>query len=487
MLFVKSTDGVWDSPHASRADVEQGPAQVPASESGPRGGDLPPPAGGGGGPLVHSIALATWALFVGIGLLLVGAGLFGTLISVRAELDGFGSLVIGLISAAYYGGFLAGSRLTLRLLHEVGHIRVYAALASTFAAAIVLAGMTAGPWSWIALRFVAGACLAGQYVVAESWLNQLVTSRSRARLLSRYTVLTVVAFGIGQLWFTRLDPTAVTGFGIAAVLIALAVTPVALSVDARPPTIAQPVHLPLRELFGIAPTGAITSTLVGIAHGAFLGLGAVYAARSGLSIGQIGLFVLMPTLGSLLLSIPISSLSDRRDRRLVGVLAAAAAVGAAAMLLLLGPDTAGGFVAMAVLGGVSYPLYTIAGAYTNDWVPEATLTAVASHLVMLFGIGALVGPLLASILMAALGADGYVWAVLGAHVVIVTFLLVRILQHPAAERAKPWNAVNISGRALYLPSTVVSLGRRMRPQAWRAPRPTPPRCSGRGDGDGPDR
>ena len=442
---------------------------------------------------MHSLALATWALFVGIGLLLVGAGLFGTLISVRSELDGFGAVLIGLISAAYYAGFLAGSRLTLRLLRDVGHIRVYAALASTFAAAIITAGLIPGPVPWILLRFVAGACLAGQYVVAESWLNQLVTSRSRARLLSRYTVLTVVAFGLGQLWFTRVDPTAITGFGIAAVLIALAVTPVALSVDATPPAIARPAHLPMRELFGIVPTGAITSTLVGVAHGAFLGLGAVYATRSGLSLGQIGLFVLMPTVGSLVLSIPMSSLSDTRDRRLVGAVAATIASLAAVGLLIVGPDEPAGFVAMAVLGGMSYPLYTIAGAYTNDWVPEDTLTAVAGHLVMLFGIGALVGPIMASTLMALLGADGYVWAIIGAHAVIALFLLVRIVQHPAAVRAKPWNAVNIAGRALYLPSTVVSLGRRVRLQSWRTPRPRPERDPrrgttrrpGRGDPDRP--
>ncbi len=434
----------------------------------------------GSGPLVHSLALATWALFVGIGMLLVGAGLFGTLISVRSELDGFGALMIGLISAAYYGGFLLGSRLTLRLLHEVGHIRVYAALASTFSAAIVLAGLVAGPLPWLMLRFVAGACLAGQYVVAESWLNQLVTNQRRARLLSRYTVLTVVAFGVGQLWFSRVDPNAMTGFGIAAILIALAVTPVALSVDATPPTIAQPVHLPLRQLFALAWTGAVTSTLVGIAHGAFLGLGAVYAARSGLSLGQIGLFVLMPTIGSLLLSVPMSSLSDRRDRRMIGTIAAVVAALAALALLAVGPDTPAGFAAMALLGGMTYPLYTIAGAYTNDWVPEDTLTAVASHLVMLFGVGALLGPVVASLMMAAMGADGYVWTVIVAHLVIAAFLAVRIVQHPSAERAKPWNAVNLAGRALYLPSTVVSLGRRMRPQTWRAPRPRDRRSGRRG-------
>lgn len=456
--------------HASGLDISPlgDSAHPPSDRSGVPGDDsIGRPAGPG--TLVQSLALATWALFAGLGLLLVGAGLFGTLISVRAEIDGHGAVVIGIITAAYYAGFLVGSRLTLRLLLDVGHIRVFAALASISAAAIIAAGLVPEPPAWIALRFVAGACLAGQYVVAESWLNELATSRTRARVLSRYTVLTVVAFGIGQFCFTSVDPTAITGFGIAAILIALAVTPVALSVDASPPPVARPEHLSLRELFSIAPTGAITSTLVGIAHGAFLGFGAVYAARSGLSIGQIGLFVLMPTLGSLVFSIPLASLSDRRDRRLVGTVAAVIASVAGAVLLVVGADQPAGFAAMMVVGGMTFPLYTIAGAYTNDWVPADTFTAVASHLVLLFGVGALIGPVLAAGLMGVIGVDGYAWTIVLTHAVIAGFLAVRILQYPASERAKPWNAVNLATRALYLPSTVVGMGRRLR-DGVRAPR-----------------
>jgi MFS family permease len=424
-----------------------------------------------GRPPIVSIALATWALFAGLGLLLVGAGLFGTLISVRSQLDGYGSLVIGLISASYYAGFLAGSRVTLHALGHVGHIRVYAALASTFAATIIAAGLAANPLAWIVLRFVAGACLAGQYVVAESWLNQLVSNRARGRLLSFYTVVTVVAFGVGQFWFTRIDPTTLTGFGVAAILISLAITPVALSAEASPPTVAAPEHVSLRELLSIVPTGAIASALVGLAHGAFLGLGAVYATREGLSQTHIGLFVTMPTLGSLLLSLPLSSASDRIDRRLVGAGAALVAAAAATTLLVVGPDGAAGLACMAVIGGTTYPLYSIAGAYTNDWIPQAKLTAVAGQLVLLFGAGALVGPIVASVAMASLGADGYVWTAIVAHVMIASFLAVRIVQHPAAVRALPWNAVNLAGRATYLPSTAVAMGRRMFVGSRRPPRP----------------
>jgi MFS family permease len=433
----------------------------------PAASDRPAEPDAVSGPITSSLAVATWALFVGLGVMLVGVGMFATLIAVRSELDGFGSLAIGLVGAAYFGGFIAGSRGALLVLGRVGHIRVYAALAALLAATILLSGLQPGPVSWIILRFVAGACLAGQYVVAESWLNQLVTNQARGRILSIYTVTTVVAYGIGQFWFSRLDPNAITGFGLAAMLISLAVVPVTLSEEATPPVLAEPTAMSLRELWSTAPTGMITSILVGVAHGAFLGLGAVYATRSGLSIAKIGTFVAMPTIGSLFLSVPVTALSDGRDRRLVGAGAATVAASAAALLWSAGADDWRGFVAMFVIGGMTYPLYSITGAYTNDWVPAEKLTAVAGQLVLLFGVGAFTGPIIGSFVMAAAGAEGFAIMAVAAHGAIALFLIARAIQYPSSVRAKPWNEVPVAARLLYLPATAVATGRRLRPQRRR--------------------
>lgn len=414
------------------------------------------------GPLTTSLAWATWALFVGLGLMLTGAGLFATIIGVRAEREGFPTPAIGLISAGYYFGFLVGSRVALRALHTVGHIRVYAALASVLAAVILGIGMFVSPWAWVALRVVSGACLAGQYVVAESWLNQLVTDANRARILSLYSLVTVVAYGVGQLGLTVFDPEQLTAFGIAAIVISLAVAPVMLSEEAAPPMAEQPSHMSLRELFSIVPTGVVTSLLIGLAHGAFLGLAAVYASRAGLTKGEIGVFVAMPTVGSLLLQMPIAAAADDIDRRAVGALAALTAAAGGGALLLVGPGGWGGLAAMAVIGGTTYPLYSIAGAYTNDWIPAEKLTAVASQLVVLFGAGAFLGPFLASVVMSIVGNAGFAWVIMGVHGAIAGYLMVRMYQWRAPIRAKPWNEVALAGRVFYLPATAVGMGRRIR-------------------------
>ncbi len=204
----------------------------------------------------RDIALATWGLFVGLALLLLAAGLFGTLLGVRSELVGLPTAVSSLISAAYYGGFLVGSRVALSALGRVGHIRVYAALASLLSAAMLAVGLTESAPAWAWLRFVTGLCLAGQYVVAESWLNDLATNENRGRLLAIYAVVTSGAFALGQVMLFAIDDArAITGFAIASIITSLAVAPVALSEDAVAPTVAKREHISLRDLATARPDG----------------------------------------------------------------------------------------------------------------------------------------------------------------------------------------------------------------------------------------
>lgn len=416
------------------------------------------------GPATKDLALAIWGLFVGLALLLVASGLFGTLIGVRSELRHLPTAVSGLISAAYYAGFLAGSRLTLDALLRVGHIRVYAALASLLSAAILGLGMASAPVSWAALRFITGVCIAGQYVVAESWLNDLADNDNRGRLLSIYLVVTSGAFGVGQLLLNSFDPRALTGFAIASILTSLAIAPVTLS-EADAPATEGREHISMRELAKVVPTGVGACFLVGAAHGALTGMAAIYATRVGLSPGRTALFVAAPTIGGVVFQWPIAAASDDVDRRAVGI-AAALGAGVAALLLLLGPATSPMAIAlMALLGGASYPLYSIAAAYTNDWVDPAHVNAAASQLVTLYGLGAIVGPFLAAVLMTTSGPTGFYWSMIALHAAIVAFLVYRRRAWRAPLVERPWREVSVPARVFFIPATVVAMGRRIRSPA----------------------
>jgi MFS family permease len=408
-----------------------------------------------------SIALATWGLFAGLALLMFAGGLFATLLGVRAERSGVATAVSSSIAAAYYVGFLVGSWLTLRALGKVGHIRVYTALASLLAAAIAAVGVTDSSVAWIVLRLATGLCTAGVYVVAESWLNDLATNENRGRLLAVYSVLTMLFYGIGQFGLTAFDGRLLVGIAVAAIVTSLAVVPVALSEEAVAPVVERQGHMSLRELARVVPTGIVSCLLVGVAHGAIAGMSAVYATRVGMSAAMIGLFVALPSLGGVLLSFPISSASDDIDRRAVGVAAAGGAT-AVSLLLLLGPPTHPmALFLITLLGGLSYPLYSIAAAYTNDWVEPEQVNAAASQLVRLYGIGAVIGPFVAAGAMIAFEPVGFLWSLAGMHAVVALFFLYRMFAWRAPLAKRPWDEVSLPARAFFVPATIISMGRRV--------------------------
>ncbi|MFZ9628887.1 MAG: MFS transporter [Ilumatobacteraceae bacterium] len=413
------------------------------------------------GPAVsQNIALATWGLFAGLALLMFAGGLFATLIGVRAERSGVATAISSSIAAAYYVGFLVGSWLTLKALGKVGHIRVYAALASMLAAAIAAVGITDSSVAWILLRLVTGVCTAGVYVVAESWLNDLATNENRGRLLAVYSVLTMLFYGLGQFALTVFDARLLVGFAVAAIVTSMAVAPVSLSETAVAPAVEDRVDVSLRELARIVPTGIVSCLLIGIAHGAIAGMSAVYATRVGMSAAMIGLFVALPSLGGVVLSWPVSAASDDIDRRAVGVAAAGGAT-LVSLLLLLGPPTHPiGLALIALLGGLSYPLYSIAAAYTNDWVEPEHVNAAASQLVRLYGIGAVIGPFVAAGAMIAFEPVGFLWSLAAMHAVIAIFFLYRMFAWRSPLAKRPWDEVSLPARAFFVPATIISFGRR---------------------------
>jgi MFS family permease len=421
-----------------------------------------------GPSLKRDLALATWGLFVGLAFLLLAAGLFGTLLGVRSELIKLPTVVSSLISASYYLGFLVGSRVALGALGRVGLIRVFAALASLLSAAMLTVGLTESAPAWAWLRFVTGLCLAGQYVVAESWLNNLATNENRGRLLAIYAVVTSGAFGMGQLLLFRMDARAITGFAIASIITSLAIAPVALSEEAVAPGLAEERdHISLRELAELVPTGVGSCLLVGVAHGALTGMAAIYATRVGLSTGRIGLFVAAPNIGGMLLHWPVAAASDDIDRRAVGFAASCTAIGAA-VLLLLGPSSSSmALLLMAALGGFSYPLYSVAAAYTNDWIEPEHVNAAASQLVTLYGFGAVIGPFVAAGMMIAVGPKGFFWAVIILHALLAAFFLYRLLAWRSPLAKRPWSEVSLPARAFFVPATVVAMGRRYRTKRTR--------------------
>ena len=406
----------------------------------------------------QSILLATWGLFAGLTFLLVSAGNFSTLIGIRAELEQLPTLVSGGITTAYYAGFLLGSWYALRALKQVGHIRVYAALASLLSASTLVAGVFDSPIIWIIMRSSTGFCFAGLYVVAESWLNGLAKNHFRGRLLAVYNVVTIGAYGAGQLMVFNFDARSLSGYIFAAILASLAVVPVAVSEQAATPDTENHEHISLRELAKIVPTGFGTILFVGLAHGGLLGMAVIHATREGLSVGRVGVLIAVIQIGGMVLTWPISSASDDIDRRIIGLLSSGAVIILAVLMLYQPVESIWTIVLLFAIGGFSFPLYAIAGAYTNDWVSPEQMGAAASQLVTLYGFGAMIGPLVAAPFLDIIGTQGFAWSIISLHALILLFLIYRIRAWHAPVTTKHWDDVSFHGRAFFIPATIVSLG-----------------------------
>lgn len=406
----------------------------------------------------RTILLSTWGLFTGLALLLVTAGVYSTLVGIRAELKNLPTLVSGGITTAYYAGFLLGSWYTLRALKQVGHIRVYAALASLLSASVLITGVYDSPLVWIIMRSSTGFCFAGLYVVAESWLNGLASNTFRGRLLAMYNVVTIGAYGAGQLLVFNFDARTLTGFAFAAVVSSLAVIPVAMSEQAATPQVENNTHITMRELARIVPTGAGTILLVGLAHGGMLGMAVIFATREGLSVGRVGILIAAINLGGMALTWPISSASDDIDRRIIGVLSSLAVIVLGFIMLTQTPSSWVTTALLFAIGGFSFPLYAVGGAYTNDWVSQEQMGAAASQLVTLYGFGAMIGPLVAAPFLDIIGTQGFAWSIITLHALILLFLIYRVRAWHAPVTTKHWDDVSFHGRAFFIPATIVSLG-----------------------------
>ena len=368
---------------------------------------------------------AARALLAGMALIMAGNGLQGAVLGVRAQNEGFGLAISGAVMAGYFVGFLFGARLAEHFLGAVGHIRVFAALASVASAVSILHPLWVNPPAWVVLRVIFGLAMAGIYVTVESWLNDMGTNANRGRLLSMYLVVTMGGLSVGQLLLNGGDPADFDLYIFSSALISVALVPIALSATSAPPLIA-PEPLPLRQLIALVPSGVLTSFCAGISHGALLGVGAVYAASEGLSASRIALFLSVATIGALVLTWPIGAISDRMSRRVVIFVVAAAAAGIAAVMATIEPGSGLSLALMFLFGGTTFPLYSLAISHTGDWVPSSQLNGASAGLVRVTGVGAIIGPVAAGLAMAATVPWAFFIVLVVPHAVISMFIGARI-------------------------------------------------------------
>ena len=317
---------------------------------------------------------SAWALLLGMGLLMVGNGLQGTLLGVRGQIEGFSTFEMSYIMSAYFIGFLGGSRLTPDLIRRVGHVRVFAALASFISAVMILYPVFTFPIAWWLGRLIIGFCFSGVYVTAESWLNNAADNDNRGKALSLYMIVQMVGIVSAQGVLLIGDPSGYETFVIASVLISVSFAPILLSISPTP-AFETAKRMSLRQILVISPLGCVGMFLLGGVFSAQFGMTAVYGAEVGLSLPQISAFVALFYLGALLCQYPLGWLSDRMDRRrLILFVALGGGIGSV-FGMAFGDDYSVLLVSAFVIGGLSNPLYSLLIAASYGVVPAGPIPA----------------------------------------------------------------------------------------------------------------
>jgi len=366
------------------------------------------------------------ALLISTSILLTGQGLQGTLLPVRATLENFTTLAIGAMGAAYFFGFTLGCLKGGALIGKVGHVRVFLAMTALASAIPLLHGLLLTQWAWSLMRLVTGFSFAVIYIVIESWLNERSTNENRGFVFSIYAMITLTVLAIGQMMTLLYDPSGLQLFAIASVLVSVAAIPVALSAS---PTPAAPLaaEVDLKRLFQVSATGTIGCLATGLVNGSFWALAPVFVQGASGNVTLAAWFMTSAVIGGAITQWPLGAASDRFGRR--SVLVGIVLVAGLASVVLVAFSSGISFLVINLLGvfwgAMAFPLYAISVAFANDYAEPSEYVNVSSGLLFMYGIGATLGPFLASALMTATSFTGLFLFAACIYALLLTVALIR--------------------------------------------------------------
>ncbi len=388
----------------------------------------------------------SWALFIGIGVMMIAHGLQMQIMGIRSVLEDFSVFTTGIFMSGYYVGYFVGSRTTPNFVSKVGHIRVFAAFASLASLSALVAVVYVNPFMWTISRFITGISLVSCYVVTESWLNDRATNRNRGQLLSAYMMVIYFGLAIGMLLLNISKPEDYEPFILVSILLSVALVPILLT--KRPaPKFKKIDTISIKELYKISPLGSLSSFFTGIIHAAFFSLISVYATLAKFTLTETSILLFIATIAGVIGQGPIGYFSDTFDRRKVIVVTTFGSCFFAFISILTSNDPIQNiyymdefsfrkiifFVSVGLYSSLCLPLFSLNLAHTNDFVPKSKFVAAGGGLQFIFGVGAISGPILCSIFMEWFGINGLFIFLIIAHAIIGGFGLYRMKVRETVE------------------------------------------------------
>ncbi len=412
---------------------------------------------------MNKVLKNSWALFLGMGLIMMAHGFQGSLLGVRAVAENFSLTSTGFMMSGYFVGYFIGARTIPNIISGVGHIRVFAAFASIASLGILVHSIFINPFTWFVLRMINGFCMVCMFTVAESWLNDRSSNKNRGKVLSIYMIILYGAMGIGMFFLNFSKPENFQPFILISVIMSSALIPILLT-KRKPPNFKKLQSMSLKELYETSPLGMVGAVFYGTTQSALFTLLAVYAASMNFSIFEISLVTFLLAISGAISQYPIGNLSDKYDRRLVIIYST---FGAALFALFsifssstmhLPGDLGNKFwfyVFLTLFSFCSLPMFSLILAHTNDYITKDKFVAAGAGLQFAFGLGAISGPFLCSLFMDFVGNNGFFIFLIIFHSLIGVFGIYRMKIRPTKE--------NPDSQFIPVPQTITPVGMELNP------------------------
>jgi len=374
--------------------------------------------------------VSIWPLFAGLSLIGLAIGVQGSLLGVRAQLEGFDSYLIGVLMSCYYAGFLIGSRLAPRMIQRVGHIRIFAALSAIASVTILVHSLYVQPWAWALMRLLTGFAFSVIYVVSESWLNQASTNANRGQILSIYTTILLTGICAGQFMLNLAPPTDFTLFILISVMVSIAGVPILLSAVTAP-DLEEIERVSMAQLWYRTPMGVTGIILSQWVSSIIFSIGAVYVSELGMSVYEVANFMGALMAGGMILQWPLGKISDHIDRRWVIGLSSLVA---AAIAILISFETVAStklYLLAFVFGGFSLSMYSVVVALTNDHLRPHEIVPASGTVILIAGITSVTGPITAVVWQQSLGEQSLFLLLATSLLLLAAISIWRALTIPA--------------------------------------------------------
>jgi len=417
----------------------------------------------------------SWALFLGMGALMLAYGFQGSLLGVRAVKEEFSLTATGFMMSGYFVGYFIGAKTIPQIISRVGHIRVFAAFASVASLVVLIHAVYVSPFVWFLLRVLTGISMVSIYTVAESWLNDRASNNNRGSVLSVYMVIIYGAMGLGMFLLNFSDPLNFEPFILISVITSAALIPILLT-KRKAPTFKKISTMSLQEAFISSPFGMVSSFFYGTIQSALFTLLAVYATTMNFSIFQISLVTFLLAISGAISQWPIGKLSDMFDRRKVIIIVTFAAaffafcaILSARQMYLPGELATSKFwfyVFLILFSFCSLPMFSLILAHTNDFIPKEKFVAAGASLQFTFGMGAMGGPFLCSIFMGMVGPNGFFIFLLFFHSLIGVYGIYRSRVRPVVE--------NPDSQFVAMPQSITPAGIELNPSTEPIEEPIKP-------------